>query len=109
MNGALLLKPDMSGIETWPDFYRDRETIVAHRWDLSDLVEKIEELVSGFGRYLEIAERGQETYRRHVCGEFAGPLFAQHLKGIVERAAQPAPSAPAKSPHAHTLAPSVSD
>ncbi len=96
MSGALMLKPDMSGVETWPDLYRDGETMAAHRWDLTDVLDRIDEILSNYGRYLEIAERGQAAYRRYLSGEEAGWLFAAHLYSIVEKAgaADQAPQSP---------------
>jgi len=44
--GALLIKPDMSHIETNPDIFRPFETYVPVRWDFSDLQERC-------GYYLE--------------------------------------------------------
>ena len=85
MSGAVMLKPDMSGLETWPDLYRDGETMVAHRWDLSDVDEKIEKILSNHSSHLAIAAQGQDAYRRHLCGEDAGALFAQHLSGIIAK------------------------
>ena len=41
--GAAAVKPDMSHLETWPDLFRSGETIVTHRWDLTDLVGVVEE------------------------------------------------------------------
>lgn len=37
---TLMVKPDMSHLETVPDIFRDGETYVAVKWDLSDLEEK---------------------------------------------------------------------
>ena len=85
MAGALLLKPDMSGVETWPDFYRDGETMVAHRWDMGDVREKIDLVLSDYFRYIEIAEHAQLTYQSHTCGSEAGELFVKHLQGILAR------------------------
>lgn len=81
--GALLLKPDMSGIETWPDIYRDGETMVSHRWDLSDLEEKLDDILAHYDRYVEIARRGQDKYLAHLIGPEAGRLFAEHFAGLV--------------------------
>lgn len=39
--GALLVKPDMSHVETYPDIFRPFESYVPVRWDLSDLEEKV--------------------------------------------------------------------
>lgn len=38
---ACLLKTDMSHLETWTDLYQNLKTCVFHKWDLSDLEEKI--------------------------------------------------------------------
>ena len=35
--GALLLQPDMSHIETYPDLYCPGETFVSHGWDFDNL------------------------------------------------------------------------
>lgn len=84
MNGALMLKPDMSGIETWPDLYRDGETMVAHRWDLSDVESKIEEILSDYDSYTDIAMEGHRRYREHLSGPEAEGLFAERLSRIIE-------------------------
>ncbi len=85
MSGALLLKPDMSGIETWPDVFRGGETMAAHRWDLSDLQETIEALIADPAQTAEVAAQGQRVYREHLTGPRAGELFARHILGIVAR------------------------
>jgi hypothetical protein len=46
LNGAVLIKPDMSHLETWPDLFRENETYVPVQWDGSDLVEKAEALLA---------------------------------------------------------------
>jgi hypothetical protein len=39
--GALLLKPDMSHLKTWPDIYIPGETYIPLDWDGGDLLEKV--------------------------------------------------------------------
>ncbi len=85
MAGALLIKPDMSAIETWPDFFRDGETMVAHRWDLSDLEDKIAAMLAHPGRAAEIAAEGQRVYREYLIGPNAGAMFADHFRGLIAR------------------------
>ena len=46
LSGALLIKPDMSHLETWPDCFIDRETYAAIEWDGGHLVEQAKELTS---------------------------------------------------------------
>lgn len=86
MCGALLLKPDMSPLETWPDLYRDSETMIGHRWDLSDLEEKLDTILTDYPAYLDIAAEGQARYRKHLSGPDAGTLFTTHLTSILAKA-----------------------
>ena len=71
-NRALLLKPDMSHIETWPDVFIPSETYAPFDWDASDLVQKAE-------RYLE-----DEGERRRVTGN-AFDAYRSQLDGLEER------------------------
>ena len=86
MNGALMLKPDMSAIDTWPDLYRDGETMIAHRWDLADVEEKLDAILSDYAAHIAIAAEGQAHYRRHLCGPEAGEIFAAHFAAILAKA-----------------------
>ena len=83
MAGALALKPSMAHMETWPDLFRDDETIVAHSWDLSDLEETIETLLAEPARRLEIASHAQDLYRRHTVGRQAAGLFVGQVLRIL--------------------------
>jgi hypothetical protein len=81
--GALLLKPDMSHVETWPDLFRAGETMVSHDWDLSDFDAVIERVLADYARYVEVAREGQRRYR-HCLAE-AEP-FIEHLAGLLKAA-----------------------
>lgn len=45
-SGALLLKPDMSHLETWPDVFLPDETYIPFDWDAKTLVSKAEEILN---------------------------------------------------------------
>jgi len=79
LSGGLLLKPDMSHMQTWPDFYQEGETCLMHRLDLEDLEQRIDESLNDEQRRLEIAERGQAYYLQHTVGPLAAERFAAHL------------------------------
>lgn len=66
-NGAVLFKPQMDHMETWPDLYRPGETFVPLDWDAGDVVAKVTEtlasprrdtLAEGAWRALVAAEEG---------------------------------------------------
>jgi len=86
LNGAAMLKADMSDIETWPDFYADGQTMMAYKWDLSDVEEKIDTLLSDNSARIEIAAEGQARYMKHVSSPEAGAIFAAHMSQILDKA-----------------------
>lgn len=87
LTAGLLLKPDMSHLETWPDFFRPGETIITHRWDLSDLEERIDEALADYPRFRAIAAEGQTRYLRHLGTPAAEESFADRFLALISRAA----------------------
>ena len=81
--GAVLFKPDMSHLDTWPDYFRPDATYVAHRWDLSDVAAKIEEVLGNYDHYLEIARAGQSMYRWHTAERAGQEAFADRFATLV--------------------------
>jgi hypothetical protein len=45
LSGAVLLKPDVGHIETWPNLFLPDETYVPLKWDGSDLLQTVDELL----------------------------------------------------------------
>ena len=83
ISGALLLKPDMSHLETYPDLYRDGETYVAHDWALSDVNEKIDMLLENDTQRIEIARGGQNLYRWHASTEEGRRALIERFVGVL--------------------------
>lgn len=84
--GALLLKPDMSHLETYPALYRENETYVAHDWDLTDLTEKVDAILADYPRYIDIARNGQAEYRAHTQGRGARERFVSYFLALLSEA-----------------------
>lgn len=61
--GALLLKPDMSHIETWPDVFIPHETYVPFNWDVTDLVSTVENLLADDEMRKKIVRSAAMKYR----------------------------------------------
>ena len=83
--GATLVKPDMSHLETWPNLFQSGKTYIPHKWDLTDLDEKIDFLQSNTGERIEIAENAQKVYKDAVSPEGLAN-FADRLIGIIDLA-----------------------
>jgi hypothetical protein len=62
LNGSLLLKPDMSHLETWPDVFIPYETYVPFDWDATDLVEKAEYYLKNEKERIRIIRNAFEVY-----------------------------------------------
>ena len=97
INGAALLKPDMSHLLTWPPLYVEGETYVAHGWEMLDLEERVE-LLRSRRHYTEIARNAQALYGKYLFTREGHVEFCERIKGIVERhlassAASPSPAA----------------
>ena len=80
LSGGLLLKPDMSHMDTWPDLFVPGLTIAAHSWDLSDFEEVVQRVLGAYHNHVECAAEGQRRYRAHLHDP---NLFVAHLSSLV--------------------------
>lgn len=85
--GALLLKPDMSHLETWPNLFiseGDKATYLSHRWDMADFEEKLDKLLAERDMRVIISENAQKIYKKHLSEEGL-VIFAERLCRIIEK------------------------
>lgn len=64
--GALLLKPDVSHLETWPNTFSDGETYVSLKWDGSDIAEKAEYYWYNREERIGIAKNAFDLYQEEL-------------------------------------------
>ena len=76
--GALLLKPDMSHMETWPNLFVNNETCITHKWDLSDFDEEIDYILANKKPSIEIANNAQKVYQ-HALSDDGMKEFTERL------------------------------
>lgn len=62
LNGSLLLKPDMSHLETWPDIFKPYETYVPFSWEADDLVAQGERYLADEAERRRITVNAWESY-----------------------------------------------
>ncbi|MBG6234389.1 hypothetical protein IWX76_000944 [Pedobacter sp. CAN_A7] len=60
--GSVLIKPLMSHLETYPNLFVENETYVPVSWNLHDLEEKLEHMVTHYEVYKQIAKNAQLQY-----------------------------------------------
>jgi len=80
LSGALLLKPAMDHLETWPAYFEEDVTYVAHRWDFADFQAKIVQLLDDPARRRVIARAGYDRYRASLSAE---EEFAHRLTDLI--------------------------
>jgi hypothetical protein len=78
--GAVLLKPDMSHIETAPDIFVPWETYIPVAWDLSDLEERVKQLKSD----AELRARVTETAFTVLHDWLLSDKFARTMKPLFD-------------------------
>lgn len=80
--GSVLIKPDMSHMRTWPDWYIKDETYISVAWDLSDLEQKIDQVIGDWIHYRQVAAAAQKRYQYFV-GPAGKKEFACRFVDIV--------------------------
>ena len=76
MFGSVLIKPDMSYIDSKPFIYEDNETYIACKYDWSDLEEKIDYVLSNFK---ELNEKLVSNCRTYFVKHFTHESIGQYL------------------------------
>lgn len=82
--GCVLVKPDISHLKTWPELFLPNKTYIPHKWDLSDLEEKIYKLIEHPDNVLEIARSAQEIYKNALSPEGQDEFVNRLVKYLEE-------------------------
>ena len=69
MYGSILIKPDMSYIDTEPNVFIDGETYIACKHDYSDLEEKIEMILGNTEKYHYIIDNARKKFEEQYSSE----------------------------------------
>ena len=78
MFGSILIKPDMSYIDTTPNPYINGETYISCKHDFSDLQEKIHDILGNYKNYRYIIENARKKFNEIMSPEH----LAVHLHNI---------------------------
>ena len=80
-NGALLLKPNMEHITTWPNIYQPLQTYVPIRWDWADLDEMLGKIFHDYKQW--------DTVRRNAYGvlqkAWSNKVFANRFNNVMSQ------------------------
>ena len=76
MFGSILIKPDMSYIDSIPMVYEDGETYIACKHDFSDLSERIDYVLNN---YSELQPYIVENMRKRFVEEYSHEKLVLHI------------------------------
>lgn len=79
LTGAVLMKPDMSHIETDPDIFVPWETYVPLAWDLSDFADVLHRLLADEALRIRITTQAHDTLRRWLASD----AFARQMAPLL--------------------------
>ena len=83
LSGSILLKPDISHIDTWPNIF-NKDTVVQYKWDLSNLLETLEKILDNYDDYRIFAIRLQDQYKYYSFGTPGQEKFCKHFINMVK-------------------------
>ena len=83
LSGSILLKPDVSHMDTWPDIF-NKETVVQYKWDLSNLLEIVEKVIDNYDDYISFAIRLQDQYKDYSFGELGKERFCNYFINMLK-------------------------
>lgn len=82
--GALLFKPSMHHLETWPDYYVPHVTYIPFEWDFSDFTLKLLDILQNPEAYQRIAAEGQRRFIDSLT--FGGEEFSYRFLSLAQDA-----------------------
>lgn len=81
LNGACLIKPDVSHLTTWPDVFVAGKTYLPCNWDLSNFPSVVDRALEG-NAASEMAAAAQDLLRAHI-GERGAAPFVSRLQTLL--------------------------
>ena len=80
--GALLVKPNMDHMTTWPDYYKKNKTYISVDWSFRSLKKEIEYILDNYTIFNEISIAGHENYLKWKNKEFLKHEFLKRFKNF---------------------------
>lgn len=82
ISGAALIKPNMDHLNTWPNLYKKHKTYIPIPWKIEEWKEIIPNILDNRNNLLEIAENGQNAYKK-IWSTQGNETFCEHFMSII--------------------------
>lgn len=83
VNGCILIKPDMSHIVTWPNFFIANQTYIPLEWDLLNFENNIDYFRENYTSFVNIASEAQKIYKLQTKASESGKNFVKKIKDLI--------------------------
>lgn len=83
LTGALLVKPDMDHVETWPDWYQ-QDAYLSLDWDVREPRKRMEHALDDYDRCIDRARNAYERYREHLVGPEGRARFVSRALDVFD-------------------------
>lgn len=80
--GAILLKPNMDHVLTWPDLY-NKKNYVPYNWSCNNLKTTAEKIIDEYNSYKDIANNGQNFYLNFLNNKNLKHVFLSRIKTLI--------------------------
>ena len=80
--GAILLKPNMDHIQTWPDLY-NKNNYVSYNWSCENLKKIAEQILNEYSTFKEVAKNGQDFYLNFLNKKNLDQIFLSKIKTLI--------------------------
>jgi hypothetical protein len=80
--GAILVKPDMSHLETWPDIYEPNHTYFPVKWDWTDLEETVVKILDNYKDHRDMVVYSYNVIKRVWDNEVFALKFDSIIKSL---------------------------
>ena len=81
--GAILVKPDMDSIKTWPNWYEKDITYLPFKWDFTDFEKILEYSMDNYDNLVNIAINAQDKYKKYVQEKDSAERFVNHFIKLI--------------------------
>jgi len=85
VHGAILIKPEITHIETWPDIYKPMETYIPVKLDLSDFRETVFQVIKNYSKYKYITINAYNALKEVLDNNVFAERFDKVIGKIIEK------------------------
>ena len=82
-SGAILIKPDMDHILTWPNYYEKNYTYIPINWDCKDLINQINYCLDNYDKTIQIAYNAQDLYKKYTIEKNSSTFFFERFINLL--------------------------